>query len=259
MAKQSWKQQMYEQIANSQVQQVIAQQRADQLQNDFANWQKQQNDIAQLQASFAEWKNSQPTPEPIQPVQTAPVQTVKRVKEEAKTIPSLEDYFRPKTLSGRDINKETANRQQREDYQRQQQLEQMEAEGNRPTYGNGLNTGINQLDLSAIQNEMNKAASQQKEQQNEDLERQILNADRYVVDNAPQLTDEQKALEEQIANFDEYQVNKSDPEKGKKKLAAFGWGVSKIPFLASELIANGLVDAGESLGQAGAEIGRAHV
>ena len=123
MAKQSWKQQMYEQIANSQVQQVIAQQRADQLQNDFANWQKQQNDIAQLQASFAEWKNSQPTPEPIQPVQTAPVQTVKRVKEEAKTIPSLEDYFRPKTLSGRDINKETANYLQRENYQREQQKE----------------------------------------------------------------------------------------------------------------------------------------
>ena len=56
---------------------------------------------------------------------------------------------------------------------------------------------------------MNKASEQQKEQQNEDLERQILNADRYVVDNTPQLTDEQKALEEQIANFDEYQVNKS--------------------------------------------------
>ena len=123
MAKQSWKQQMYEQIANSQVQQVLQQQRADQLQNDFANWQKQQNDIAQLQASFAEWKNSQPTPEPVQPVQTAPVQTVKKAKEEAKTIPSLEDYFRPKTLSGRDINKETANYLQRENYQREQQKE----------------------------------------------------------------------------------------------------------------------------------------
>ena len=251
MAKQSWKQQMYEQIANSQVQQVMQQQREQgiaQLQAEYDAWQKQQNDIAQLQAEYDNWY-AQNNP---QPVQTAPVQTVKRAEPKQESIPSLADFFKPTTASGRDLNKEAANRQQRENYQRQQQLEQMEAEGNRPTYGNGLNTGINQLDLSAIQTEMNKAATQQKEQQNEDLERQILNADRYVVDNAPQLTDEQKALEEQIANFDEYQVNKSDPEKGKKKLAAFGWGVSKIPFLASELIANGLVDAGESLGQAGA-------
>ena len=250
MAKQSWKQQMYQSIANSQVQQVMQQQRDQgiaQLQAEFDAWQKQQNDIAQLQAEYDSWY-AQNNP---QPAQSAPVQTVKAAPKQ-ESIPSIADFFKPTTASGRDLNKETANRQQREDYQRQQQFEQMEAEGNRPTYGNGLNTGIKQLDLSAIQNEMNKAASQQKEQQNEDLERQILNADRYVVDNAPQLTDEQKALEEQIANFGEYQVNKSDPEKGKKKLAAFGWGVSKIPFLASELIANGLVDAGESLGQAGA-------
>lgn len=245
MAKQSWKQQMYQQIANSQVQQVMQQQR----EQDF---QLAQSLIAQYQPNNDDLALAQSLISQNQPVQTAPVQTVKKAAPKQESIPSLADFFKPTTASGKDLNKEAANRQQREDYQKQQQLEQMEAEGNRPTYGNGLNTGINQLDLSAIQNEMNKAASQQKEQQNEDLERQILNADRYVVDNAPQLTDEQKALEEQIANFDEYQVNKSDPEKGKKKLAAFGWGVSKIPFLASEFIANGLVDAGESLGQAGA-------
>ena len=81
MAKQSWKQQMYEQIANQQVQQVMQQQRAQQLQNDFANWQKQQNDIAQLQAEYDSWY-AQNNP---QPVQSAPVQTVKATpKQEVK-------------------------------------------------------------------------------------------------------------------------------------------------------------------------------
>lgn len=125
MAKQSWKQQMYEQIANSQVQQVMQQQREQgiaQLQAEYDAWQKQQNDIAQLQAEYDNWY-AQNNPQPVQPVQTAPVQTVKMAKEEAKTIPSLEDYFRPKTLSGRDINKETANYLQREKYQREQQKE----------------------------------------------------------------------------------------------------------------------------------------
>ena len=188
MAKQSWKQQMYEQIANSQVQQVMQQQREQDFQlaqNLIAQYQPNNDDLALAQSLISQY----------QPQQTAPVQTVKKAAPKQESIPSLADFFRPTTASGRDLNKEAANRQQREDYQRQQQLEQMEAEGNRPTYGNGLNTGIKQLDLSAIQNEMNKAASQQKEQQNEDLERQILNADRYVVDNAPQLTDEQKAME----------------------------------------------------------------
>ena len=85
MANQSWKQQMYQSIANSQVQQVMQQQREQgiaQLQAEFDAWQKQQNDIAQLQAEYDAWyaqNNSQPTP-------TVPVQTK---KEKTQTIPSL--------------------------------------------------------------------------------------------------------------------------------------------------------------------------
>ena len=108
MAKQSWKQQMYQSIANSQVQQVMQQQRDQgiaQLQAEFDAWQKQQNDIAQLQAEYDSWY-AQNNP---QPVQSAPVQTVKAApKQEAKqeSIPSLADFFKPTTASGKDINKE---------------------------------------------------------------------------------------------------------------------------------------------------------
>ena len=124
MAKQSWKQQMYQQIANSQVQQVIAQQRADQLQNDFANWQKQQNDIAQLQASFNEWKSAQPAQET--PAQTVPVQTVKKEEPKQEAIPSLANYRTADNLQYRQAKRDIAlGKKRREDYQRQQQEEAM--------------------------------------------------------------------------------------------------------------------------------------
>lgn len=105
MAKQSWKQQMYQQIANSQVQQVMQQQRDQgiaQLQAEFDAWQKQQNDIAQLQAEYDNWY-AQNNP---QPQQTAPVQTVKKSAPKQESIPSLADFFKPTTASGKDINKE---------------------------------------------------------------------------------------------------------------------------------------------------------
>lgn len=128
MAKQSWKQQMYEQIANSQVQQVMQQQRDQgiaQLQADFDAWQKQQNDIAQLQAEYDSWY-AQNNPQPVQPIQTAPVQTVKKEEPKQEAIPSLADYRTADNLQYRQAKRDIAlGKKRREDYQRQQQEEAM--------------------------------------------------------------------------------------------------------------------------------------
>lgn len=268
MAKQkqlSFKQQMIQSAANAQVQQALAnlrQQDLGQIQADFGEWQKQQNDLANVMADFDAWRAEQ------QPAQAAPVKTISAPTQEENYIPSLSDFAteqrRDDNLKYRQDRRNIAlGKKRREDYQRQQQLENMLADPQREqkaqteadrkaleafkAQDNGLlGGGIKQLDSLS---DYTKAIE---EQENRALEEQILNSDRYVDTTLPELTDEQKALEEQIANFDEYQVNKTDPKKSKDKLAAYGWGVSKIPFLASELIANGIVDAGETLGQAGA-------
>lgn len=121
MAKQSWKQQMIQQIANKQVQQVMQQKQAEQLQASFNAWQKEQNDIAQLQASFDAWQKE--NAQPVQPVQTAPVQTVKeQPKQEA--IPSLADFRTADNLQYRQAKRDIAqNKKRKEDYQREQQKE----------------------------------------------------------------------------------------------------------------------------------------
>ena len=241
MAKQSWKQEMYQQLANSQVQQILNEQRNQDLQmaqNLIAQYQPSQDDLAFAQNLISQY----------QPAQQPKVNQVKaQSTPKQEQIPSLEDFFKPKTASGIDVNKAASNKIQREDYQRQQQLENMLADPKSAqkakqlennlaleafkAQDNGLVGGnVNQLDLSGYQAAIDKA----KQQSNEELERQILNADKYVVDDIPQLTDEQKALEEQIANFDEYQINKSNPEESRDKLAAYGWGASKLPFMVSK-------------------------
>ena len=60
MAKQSWKQQMIQQIANKQVQQVMQQKQAEQLQASFKAWQKEQNDIEQIEYDKVERDDLRP-------------------------------------------------------------------------------------------------------------------------------------------------------------------------------------------------------
>lgn len=205
MAKQqSWKQQMYQSIANSQVQQVMQQQRDQgiaQLQAEFDAWQKQQNDIAQLQAEYDSWY-AQNNP---QPVQSAPVQTVKAApKQEAKqeAIPSLADFFKPTTANGKDVNKEAAISQaeEREKIQ-EQKAKRKEA----------INNTLNMLGTDDFKDMSKKGKAQgvieQRKAENEAIEKQIAGLDTYNTDNLPQLTDDQKALEEQILNADRYVEN----------------------------------------------------
>ena len=204
MANQSWKQQMYQSIANSQVQQVMQQQREQgiaQLQAEFDAWQKQQNDIAQLQAEYDNWY-AQNNP---QPVQSAPVQTVKAApKQEAKQepIPSLADFFKPTTASGKEINKEAAiNQAEEREKIQEQKAKRKEA----------INNTLNMLGTDDFKDMSKKGKAQgvieQRKAENEAIEKQIAGLDTYNTDNLPQLTDDQKALEEQILNSDRYVDN----------------------------------------------------
>jgi hypothetical protein len=191
---------MYEQIANSQVQQVMQQQRAQQLQNDFANWQKQQNDIAQLQASFNEWKAAQPVPE-AQPVQAAPVQTTQE-------IPSIKN-----TKPKRDLQAEAQEYFARVRAEREQERNAI------------VNDTLNTLNSKDFKDMAKKGKAQsviaekerQKKAENEAIEKQIAGLDTYNTDNLPQLTDDQKALEEQILNSDRY-VDNTPKERWNERL-----------------------------------------
>jgi len=124
MAKQSMKQQIYQSIANSQVQKVMSQKRDQeiaQLQADYDAWAKQQAEIQQLQADYDAWlKENNPQPVQTQPVQQA---TVNEIKQQ---IPSIADYDKTAdNLQYRQAKRNIALRdKQREDYQRQQQMEQ---------------------------------------------------------------------------------------------------------------------------------------
>jgi len=204
MANQSWKQQMYQSIANSQVQQVMQQQREQgiaQLQAEFDAWQKQQNDIAQLQAEYDSWY-AQNNP---QPVQSAPVQTVKAApKQEAKQepIPSLADFFKPTTASGKDINKEAVAKLSEDEARLEEQ---------RAKRKEAINNTLNMLGTDDFKDMAKKGKAQrvieQRKAENEAIEKQIAGLDTYNTDNLPQLTDDQKALEEQILNSDRYVDN----------------------------------------------------
>ena len=201
MAKQSWKEQMYQQIANSQVQQVMQQQRAQQLQNDFANWQKQQNDIAQLQASFNEWKAAQPVPE-AQPEQAAPVQTAPA--QTTQEIPSIKN-----TKPKRDLQAEAQEYFARVRAEREQERNAI------------VNDTLNTLNSKDFKDMAKKGKAQsviaekerQKKADAEALEKRLDSFDDYGYlrpdkgNDIPKLTDDQKALEEQILNSDRYVDN----------------------------------------------------
>lgn len=204
MASSSWKKEMYQQIANSQVQQVMQQQREQgiaQLQAEFNAWQKQQNDIAQLQAEYDSWY-AQNNP---QPVQSAPVQTIKAApKQEAKQepIPSLADFFKPTTASGKDVNKEAAVSQAEE----REKIQEQKAKRKE-----SINNTLNMLGTDDFKDMTKKGKAQrvieQRKAENEAIEKQIAGLDTYNTDNLPQLTDDQKVLEEQILNADRYVEN----------------------------------------------------
>ena len=120
--KTSFKNQIFQQITNQQVQQVLNQQREQQTANlmaDFNSFMEQQQNPEALMADFNSWKE--------QSTQPAPQPQVKASVPSQEQIPSIADFFKPMTASGKDINKATANYRNREEYQRQQQLEQIEA------------------------------------------------------------------------------------------------------------------------------------
>lgn len=227
MAKQTLKQQMIQQIANSQVQQVLQERQAAQLQANFAAWQKEQDDIAQLQASFAAWeKDNAPQAAPAQeaPVQPIPVQTVKEQPKQ-ETIPSLADFRTADNLQYRQAKRDIAlSKKKREDYQRQQQEEAILAsrdamKGEKKWNDSVDNTlamlNSNEFKDMAKKGEAQKAIEdreQKKKAENEAIERQIAGLDTYNTDNLPQLTGEQKALEDQILNADRY-VNNAPKER----------------------------------------------
>lgn len=143
------------------------QQEIAQLQKDFDAWNKQQNEIAQLEADYNAWLEQQkaqeaaaqaaqqieqPQPSIEQPLQVQTEQP--RTQQKAQEIPSLSapkqekrfytakekaefvadrkqylDSLRARTANGKDVNKEAANYLNRENYQKQQQLENMMATG----------------------------------------------------------------------------------------------------------------------------------
>lgn len=225
MAKQSWKQQMIQQIANKQVQQVMQQKQAEQLQASFNAWQKEQNDIAQLQASFDAWqKENVPQEAPVQPV---PIQ------EKQQVIPSLQTYrddakdralARRQRLSQQEQTK-AEDKKKREDYQRQQQEEAILAsrkamKGDRK-YDQAVDNTLNMLNTKEFRDMAKKGKAQsvaeekKQRQKTQDAmrEKQIASFDKYNTDNLPQLTDEQKALEDQILNADRYVNNAPNKDR----------------------------------------------
>jgi len=206
---------LIEMIAQGQAQRIRENQLMQQTQADYDAWLKQQppqvedNFMQQVQADFDAWANANP-------IQTQPVQKVETPKKE-EAIPSLADFFKPTTASGRDINKETAQKLHREDYQRQQQLEQIQAEQKHNGKGTDIwNASVdNTLDFLnskefqdvVKQGKATNALIEKEKKQaeeNKKIEEQIASFDQYNTEAVPTLTDEQKALEEQILNSDRY-------------------------------------------------------
>ncbi|MCR5157053.1 MAG: hypothetical protein K6C96_10275 [Butyrivibrio sp.] len=166
MACKSVKQQLYEQLAQQHVQEAMNNIGLEQFQAAYDDWNKQQEGLANFEAQFNAWNEANPVqaPEPVKQISaSAPM------PKQQKAIPSLEKtvdlstWFAPRTASGRDLNKEAAEREKKfyatmEDYQRQQQEEQIlaskgkkAAQKNQPAQKqnrDGIGGSINQLDLS---------------------------------------------------------------------------------------------------------------
>lgn len=121
--KTSLKSQIYQQIANKQVQQVMNSQREQgiqQLQADFNAWQTRQNEIAQLQAEFDAWneQNKPATP------------TVETSRQTIPSIADLQPAVHEQTEMEKhiaEVTKQAKEKRLRERAQKLQQLEQIEA------------------------------------------------------------------------------------------------------------------------------------
>lgn len=118
----SMKQQIYQQIANKQVEQVLNQQREQQnaqLMADFDNFMKQQQNPEALMADFNSWKQQNAAPQPRQTIPSiADTQPKRDLQAEAR------EYF----ANVRKERREEANRERRfkanaDDYLKQQQEE----------------------------------------------------------------------------------------------------------------------------------------
>lgn len=190
MAKQSWKQQMYEQIANSQVQQVMQQKQNEQIQASFDAWQKEQNEIAQIQTNFDAWLKD--NPQPVQPIQTAPVQTVKKEEPKQESIPSIADFFKPTTASGRDLNKETAERLSEEEARRTKQRR------------TAINDTLNVLNSSEFKDAAKKGEAQKIVEEKEKAKKTIGGSINQLDLSKYNLPSESGITEQEQKSFDDY-------------------------------------------------------
>lgn len=212
MAK-SLKQQLNEQLATQHVQQALENIGMQQFQESFNQWNAEQDGLANFEAQYNAWSEANP------------VQTPEIVKETPKQnpIPSIADFFKPTTASGRDLNKEAANRQQQENYQRQQQEEAILAsQGARQRrWDESVDNTLTMLNSDEFKDMAKKGKAQsiveenKQRQKTQDAmrEKQIASFDKYNTENLPQLTDDQKALEEQILNADRYVQDNPNKER----------------------------------------------
>ena len=109
--------QLIEMIAQGQAQRIMQDKQNQQMMAEYDAW-KQQQQMASLMSEFDAWKSANNP----QPVQTQQVKKVETPKEE-QTIPSLADFFTPTTASGKNVNKESANFLQRENYAKERAKE----------------------------------------------------------------------------------------------------------------------------------------
>lgn len=122
MAKQlSLKQQIYQQIANKQVQEVLNKQREQEtasLMADFNSWQQQRQDPAQLMADFDAWKQQNAAPQPQEVRQTIP--SIADIQPVVHEQTEMEKHIA-------EVTKAAKEKRLRERAQKLQQLEQIEA------------------------------------------------------------------------------------------------------------------------------------
>lgn len=119
MAKQSFKNTIYQQITNSQVQKAVKEQRDQDFkmaQDLIAQYQPTNDDMAMAQNLIAQYQ--QPAPQPT-PIKQTTVNEVKAESAPTQQIPSIEDFFKVKTASGKDVNKESAKFIQRREKERE--------------------------------------------------------------------------------------------------------------------------------------------
>lgn len=119
MAKQSFKNTIYQQITNSQVQKAVKEQRDQDFkmaQDLIAQYQPTNDDMTLAQNLIAQYQ--QPAPQPA-PIKQSTVNEVKAESAPTQQIPSIEDFFKVKTASGKDINKESAKFIQRREKERE--------------------------------------------------------------------------------------------------------------------------------------------